>query len=200
MHRFRAPVALTAVAAAFALVGTPATAAATPFTAPVFKATHNSYSGNVDGAKGSNAYQLDHGVRFVEFDIHDNGYATAHDYGIGHGSPGDLVDHTGNPASSNLRDWLNVVGTWSAAHPTAAPIVVMLDLKDDLTDNPSSSAGNLAAVNQELQAAFGSRLLLAKNTPAERPRTRCAARCSRSSPATAARVPRTAATSATTPP
>ncbi|MFI5613649.1 hypothetical protein [Amycolatopsis sp. NPDC051903] len=166
MHRFRASVALAAAAAAFALVGTPATAAATPFTATVFKATHNSYSGNVDGAKGSIAYQLGHGVRFVEFDVHDNGYATAHDYGIGHSSPGDLVDHAGNPASNNLRDWLAVVGTWSAAHPTAAPIVVMLDLKDDLTDNQSLAAGNLAAVNQELQAAFGPRLLLAKDYPA----------------------------------
>ncbi|MET7995203.1 hypothetical protein ABZU76_30330 [Amycolatopsis sp. NPDC005232] len=166
MHRFRAPVALAAAATAFALVTAPATAAATPFTSTTFKATHNSYSGDVDGAKGSITYQLDHGVRFVEFDIHDNGYATTHDYGIGHGSPGDLVDHAGNPASNNLRDWLAVVNTWSAAHPTAAPIVVMLDLKDDLTDNTSFAAGNLAAVNQELQTAFGPRLLLAKDYPA----------------------------------
>ncbi|MEU4672282.1 hypothetical protein AB0F91_30965 [Amycolatopsis sp. NPDC023774] len=57
------------------------------------------------------AHQLDHGVRLVEFDIHDNGYASTHDYGIGHGSPGDLVDHTGKPASDNLRDWLAVVNT-----------------------------------------------------------------------------------------
>ncbi|MEV6896606.1 hypothetical protein [Amycolatopsis sp. NPDC051372] len=166
MHRFRAPVALAAAATAFALVTAPATAAGTPFTSTIFKATHNSYSGDVDGAKGSITYQLDHGVRFVEFDIHDNGYATTHDYGIGHGSPGDLVDHAGNPSSNNLRDWLAVVNTWSAAHSTAAPIVVMLDLKDDLTDNTSFAAGNLAAVNQKLQTAFGPRLLLAKDYPA----------------------------------
>src|SRR5437763_1583944 len=47
-----------------------------PFASAVFRATHNSYSGNVDGSKGSIVSQLDRGVRFLEFDIHDNGYAT----------------------------------------------------------------------------------------------------------------------------
>ncbi|HEY2061985.1 MAG TPA: hypothetical protein VGH57_26685 [Amycolatopsis sp.] len=169
MLRFRTP-ALAALAMLTGTVllttGAAPASAAQPFTSTVFKATHNSYSGNVDGAKGAISYQLDHGVRFIEFDVHDNGYATSHDYGIGHGSPGDLVDHAGNPASNNLRDWLAVVNTWSAAHPAAAPIVVMLDLKDDLTDNPSYAAGNLTAVNQEIQSAFGSRLLAAKDYPA----------------------------------
>ncbi|GIH16313.1 hypothetical protein Raf01_44850 [Rugosimonospora africana] len=138
-----------------------------PFASAVFRATHNSYSGNLDGGKGSIASQLDGGVRFIEFDIHDNGYATNHDYSIGHDAPGDLVDHSGgNPASNLLRDWLQTVSTWSAAHPTAAPLLVMLDLKDDLTDNTSYAAGNLAALNRELTDAFGSRLLLAKDVPA----------------------------------
>src|SRR6266498_1152297 len=75
-----------------------------PFTSAVFLATHNSFSGNVDGAKNSITYQLDHGVRFIELDIHDNGYATNHDYSVGHDSPGDAVDHAGNPASNLLRD------------------------------------------------------------------------------------------------
>jgi hypothetical protein len=146
-----------------AVVASPANAAA-EFTSSVFAATHNSYSGDVDGAKKSITYQLDHGVRFVEFDIHDNGYAENHDYSIGHSSPGDLVDHTGgNPASSLLHDWLNVVAGWSGAHPGAAPIVVMLDLKDDLTDNQSFAAGNLTALNQELRTALGTKMLQAKD-------------------------------------
>jgi hypothetical protein len=137
-----------------------------PFASAVFRATHNSYSGNLDGAKGSIVSQLNSGVRFIEFDIHDNGYATNHDYSIGHDAPGDLVDHSGgNPASNLLRDWLGTVSAWSAAHPTAAPLLVMLDLKDDLTDNTSFAAGNLAALNQELTGAFGSRLLLARDVP-----------------------------------
>lgn len=135
----------------------------TSFASAVFRSTHNSYSGDVDGAKGSITYQLDHGVRFVEFDIHDNGYATGHDYGIGHNSPGDAVDHGGNPASNNLRDWLSVVNQWSDAHPSAAPIVVMLDLKDDLTDNQSYAAGNLAALNDEITGVFGANLARARD-------------------------------------
>jgi hypothetical protein len=136
-----------------------------PFASAVFRATHNSYSGNLDGGKGPIVGQLDGGVRFLEFDIHDNGYATNHDYSIGHDAPGDLVDRAGNPASNLLRDWLQTVSTWSAAHPAAAPLLVMLDLKDELTDNTSFAAGNLAALNQELSDVFGSRLLRAGDVP-----------------------------------
>jgi hypothetical protein len=167
----RLPALATAVLTASALLtaGT-AHAASPPFPASVFRATHNSYSGNVDGAKNSLAYQLDHGVRFLELDVHDNGYTTSHDYAIGHDSPGNLVDHGGgNPASNDLRDWLAVVNTWSAQHPAAAPVVVMLDLKDDLTDNPSFAAGNLTALNQELESVFGARLLRAQDYPAAQP-------------------------------
>jgi hypothetical protein len=150
--------------------GQAAHAAGPAFAASVFRATHNSYSGNVDGAKNSLAHQLDNGVRFLELDVHDNGYATSHDYAVGHDSPGNLVDHSGgNPASNNLRDWLTVVNTWSAQHPAAAPIVVMLDLKDDLTDNPTYAAGNLTALNQELESVFGGRLLRAQDYPAAQP-------------------------------
>jgi hypothetical protein len=162
--------AVTALTTAALLTGGTAEAASPPFTGSVFRATHNSYSGSVDGAKNSIAYQLDHGVRFIEYDIHDNGYATSHDYGVGHDSPGNAVDHSGgNPASNNLRDWLSTVNTWSAAHPAAAPIVVMLDLKDNLTDNANFAAGNLVAVNQELESVFGARLLRAQDYPAGSP-------------------------------
>lgn len=140
-----------------------------PFASAIFKATHNSYSGDVDGAKHSIPYQLANGVRFIELDVHDNGYDSNHDYAIGHSGPGDLVDHNGNPASNNLRDWLGVVAGWSSANPTHAPIVVMLDLKDDLTDNPSFAAGNMTALNTELTDVFGSQLLLAKDYPGALP-------------------------------
>jgi len=148
---------LTALTAATALIASPQ--ASQPFVESVFLATHNSYSGNVDGAKNSIPYQLDHGVRFVELDVHDNDYAANHDYSIGHSSPGDLVDHVGNPASNLLHDWLAMIAGWSTAHPTHAPLVVMLDLKDDLTDNADFAAGDLTALNEELQTAFGSSLL-----------------------------------------
>jgi hypothetical protein len=130
-----------------------------PFASAIFRATHNSYSGNVGGTRGSITGQLDSGVRSIEFDIHDDAYTTNHDYSIGHSAPGDQVDHTGNPASNLLRDWLQTVSAWSAAHPTAAPILVMVDIKDDLTDNTSFAAGNLAALNKEFSDVFGSRLV-----------------------------------------
>jgi hypothetical protein len=163
------PVAAVCAALFVSVLGGLGAAAATgatesadrPFTSAIFQSTHNSYSGDVDGSKGSLSYQLDHGVRFLELDVHDNGYAGNHDYSIGHDSPGNLVDHAGNPASNLLRDWLNTVAAWSSAHPAHAPLVVMLDLKDDLTDNQSDAAGNLTALNRELRAAFGSALLRA---------------------------------------
>ncbi|QKV80929.1 hypothetical protein [Amycolatopsis sp. Hca4] len=166
----RLPALATAALTAALLTPATAHAASPPFPSSVFRATHNSYSGNVDGAKNSLAYQLDHGVRFLELDVHDNGYASSLDYAVGHDSPGNLVDHGGgNPASNSLRDWLAVVNGWSVQHPAAAPIVVMLDLKDDLTDNPSFAAGNLTALNQELESVFGSRLLKAQDYPAAQP-------------------------------
>jgi hypothetical protein len=170
MPRSRTVLSVLAVATSALLISGNAEASADPpLPSAIFRATHNSYSGNVDGAKNSIAYQLDRGIRFIELDIHDNGYATSHDYSIGHDSPGNLVDHTGNPASNLLRDWLNVINTWSAQHPTAAPIVVALDVKDDLTDNTSYAAGNLAALNQELTSVFGSRLFWAKDYPTSPP-------------------------------
>ena len=166
--------AVVALGAAVVLVAVPATTPAAavptalpgdglPFASAVFRATHNSYSGNVDGSKGSIVEQLNRGVRFLEFDIHDNGYATNRDYSIGHDAVGEKVDHAGNPATNLLRDWLRTVSVWSAAHPTHAPLLVMLDLKDDLTDNTSFAAGNPTALNKELSDAFGSRLLRAQD-------------------------------------
>src|SRR5262249_43159186 len=128
-------------------------------TSVVYRATHNSYSGDVDGAKGPILTQLDGGVRFIELDVHDNGYDSLHDYQIGHGAPGDLVDHSGgNPASNGLRDWLAPIADWSARNASHAGLVVMLDLKDDLTDNTSYAAGNLGALDVELVSAFGAQL------------------------------------------
>ncbi|MFF4620560.1 PI-PLC domain-containing protein [Nonomuraea jabiensis] len=170
MLRSRTVLSVLSLAASALLISGPAEAQADPpLPSAIFRATHNSYSGNVAGAKNSIAYQLDHGIRFLELDIHDNGYATSNDYSIGHDSPGNQVDHTGNPASNLLRDWLNAINNWSAQHPAAAPIVVALDIKDDLTDNTSYAAGNLAALNQELVSVFGPRLLWAKDYPATPP-------------------------------
>lgn len=163
--RSRVAVLAAAVLLALAPVGAPRAAYAAaagddlPFAGAVFRATHNSYSGNIGGARGSIGQQLDSGVRYVELDVWSGSYASSGDYQIGHGSAGDQVDHAGgNPAGNGLRAWLTTVGTWSAAHPAAAPVTVMLDLKDDLTSRASSAAGNFAALNQEVADVFGARL------------------------------------------
>src|SRR4051812_7686345 len=113
----------------------------------VVAATHNSYSG---GDRGSLTHQLDHGVRFVELDVHDNDFGQA-GYRVGHDEPGDAVEHSGgNPPGNGLGEWLQVIADWSAQQRTHVPIVVALDLKDPLTDNPSYRDGNPAALNDAL--------------------------------------------------
>jgi hypothetical protein len=136
-----------------------------PFASAVFRASHNSYSGNIGGARGSIGQQLDSGVRYVELDVWSGSFASTGDYQIGHNSAGDQVDHTGgNPAGNQLEDWLTTVGTWSAAHPAAAPVTVMLDLKDDLTTRATAASGNFAALNQEIGDVFGPRLVRGLDT------------------------------------
>ncbi|KUL31960.1 PI-PLC domain-containing protein [Actinoplanes awajinensis] len=138
-----------------------------PFAGAVFRATHNSYSGDIAGARGSITEQLDAGVRFLEYDVWSGDHASAGDYRIGHSKAGDQVDHTGgNPAGDQLRAWLTVVNDWSAGHPAAAPITVLLDLKDDLTARTSYQNGNLAALNDEIGDVFGGRLVRGLDTPA----------------------------------
>src|SRR5262249_50484736 len=119
------------------------------------------------GMKGPILQQLDWGSRFVELDIYHTNYAALGDYQLGHDAPDDdEVDHGGgNPASALLRDWLTVVATWSAAHPDAAPIVVMLDLKTDLGGAASYAAGTFMALNDELTSVLGGQIFPATEAP-----------------------------------
>ncbi|MFD2348739.1 hypothetical protein ACFSTC_04000 [Nonomuraea ferruginea] len=82
-----AAVLATVLMSALLTAGPAGAAADPPLPSAIFRATHNSYSGDLDGARGSITRQLDQGVRFIELDIHDNGYATARDYAIGHDAP-----------------------------------------------------------------------------------------------------------------
>ncbi|MEZ4220127.1 MAG: hypothetical protein R3B13_04290 [Polyangiaceae bacterium] len=126
------------------------------YTDAAFYASHNSYSPGTD--LGSLTDQLDAGVRFLELDVHDNDYA-AQGFRVGHDAPGNAVAlGAGNPTTAKLPDWLSTIATWSKAHPTHAPITLGLDLKDSLEDNPSYAAGNLAALNQVIEQAFGGAL------------------------------------------
>ncbi len=115
-----------------------------------FRASHNSYSGH---ERGSLEGQLDAGVRCVELDFHDNGFKELNDYRVGHLKGGAEVDHIApNPPDSLLTSWLRVVVSWSAAHPGHAPLTIILDSKDDLTENTN---GDLADFNSRLEEVFG---------------------------------------------
>lgn len=123
------------------------------------RATHNSYSGNEGGERGSIWKQLDKGIRCLEFDFRVDNYATLGDYQLGHLLPGHQVarglkdtNGPGNPDTLALGDWLGVVEGWCRAHPTEGPIVLILDSKDDLTPG---TPGDLADFNGLLTRVFG---------------------------------------------
>ena len=99
------------------------------------------------------------GVRLLELDIHDNDFENVGDYRIGHDSPSDeVILGGGNPLSSALTAWLVAVREWSEDNSGHAPITIVIDLKDDLTDNQSFDAGNLGALNAMISAGIGERL------------------------------------------
>jgi hypothetical protein len=120
-----------------------------------FGATHNSYSGGV--SRGSALGP----IRCVELDFHDNGYDDFRDYRVGHGWPGDQTAFgDGNPTSPLLRDWLGLIRQWSVDHEGHVPITIVLDAKDDLTDN--DEGGDLEDLNETLQSVLGGRLFTAE--------------------------------------
>jgi hypothetical protein len=118
-----------------------------------YLSTHNSYSGGKDKRRSLDK-QLEAGVRCIEFDFHDDAYRQVLDYRVGHGGPGEEVDQTPtNPAEDlRLTAWLNVLAKWSAGRAGHAPITIVLDAKDPLTDNPTG--GDPADLNATLDRVF----------------------------------------------
>lgn len=146
--------------ASLALAALPAAGQSYP--AVNFAATHNSYSGNISGQRGTIDAQLSGGVRFIEYDINLGNYTSNQDYQIGHGSPGSQVDHTApNPSTNNLAAWLQMLASWSDQNQGHAPIALLLDSKDDLSSQSSPAQGNPSALNAELQQNLGSRMFTA---------------------------------------
>ena len=132
----------------------------TAFHEASFKATHNSYSGNIAGERGSLVEQLDAGVRSIELDLHTDNFAAVGDYEIGHDTPGAEVWHQGgNPAGNRFSDWLGVIASWSRKNQRHAPITLVLDIKSGWGSLPNAAAGNHGAVNARLANAFGGSLV-----------------------------------------
>lgn len=118
-----------------------------------YRASHNTYSG---GARGSLLDQLNANVRCIEFDFHDNDFKIFDDYRIGHLKPGAEVElGPPNPPDHKLGSWLTAVADWSKANPGHDPITIVLDAKDDLTDNTDA---DLEELNCRLKKIFGTSL------------------------------------------
>lgn len=129
-----------------------------------FRATHNSYSGDIQGQRGSIVDQLNSGVRCLELDISAAGFASVGDYQMGHDHPGDQVWHGGgNPPSVLFTDWIRQIAQWSGRHKGHAPIQLLLDTKDNFNEQPSAATGNHGALNTSLTHVFGNSLLLPKD-------------------------------------
>ena len=128
----------------------------------VFACSHNSYEG---GARGSVPHQLSIGCRLVELDIWSRDYSSARDFRIGHAWPGNSVmEGDGNPDTDHLRAWLAQLAAWRSENPSAAPLTLTLDLKDDLSRN-ANGQGSFADLEAELEEAFGSALYTASDWP-----------------------------------
>lgn len=94
----------------------------------IFRATHNSYSGQ---DRRSVRHQLERGVRVLELDVISPEYER-YGYRVGHGLPGiGVVEGEGNPLDDRLTSWLEVVGEWADAHPSSAPVTIIVDPKSD---------------------------------------------------------------------
>ncbi len=120
--------------------------------------THNSYSG---GARGSIVAQLNRGIRCIEFDFHDNDFEGVGDYRLGHTSHDSEVElGGGNPRTSELTQWLELVAQWSDDHAGHGPLIVLLDAKDNLKDNLNPESGNLGRLNDIVRTTLGQRLYL----------------------------------------
>ena len=131
--------------------------AALPLDQITLLASHNSYSG---GARRSIWAQLEGGVRFLELDVHDDDFDAEDDFRIGHLWVGEAVSTEGeNPDTALLGPWLEQIAQWSRAHVDHSPLILVLDLKDNLVDNPGPEHGNLGALNARLEGIFGDALL-----------------------------------------
>jgi hypothetical protein len=95
-----------------------------------FKTSHNSYEHSVRD-------QLNHGVRGLEYDIHDDQIQEKEDFEVYHlkNNFDVLLGEEGNPTDFLLSNWLKVINTWSIEQNNEhAPITLFLELKDSLVD------------------------------------------------------------------
>jgi hypothetical protein len=125
----------------------------------IFKTTHSSYTG---GARKSIHFQLDSGVRCLEFDIHCynpllTGFPVVEDFQLGHNKPNEEVSQAeDNPHSISLSDWIDILVNWAKKNPDHAPITLCLDIKENFVK--ADPDFNLTLLNSRIHNKLNRRL------------------------------------------
>jgi hypothetical protein len=101
-----------------------------PYHQAFFKTSHNSFNKSI-------RKQLNHGVRGLEYDIHDNRIQELNDFEVYH-LPRHVdvaIDVDGNPGDLLLSNWLTLLKDWSDEQDYQhAPITLFIELKDCIVD------------------------------------------------------------------
>ena len=101
-----------------------------PYHKAFFKTSHNSF--NISIRK-----QLNHGVRGLEYDIHDDRIQEVGDFEVYHlpKHVDTAINVDGNPGNLLLSNWLTLLKDWSYEQSNDhAPITLFIELKDCIVD------------------------------------------------------------------
>ena len=101
-----------------------------PYHQAFFKTSHNSFNMSI-------RKQLNHGVRGLEYDIHDNKIQELEDFEVYHlpKHVGTAINVDGNPGDLLLSSWLTLLKDWSDEQNNEhAPITLFIELKDCIVD------------------------------------------------------------------
>jgi hypothetical protein len=117
-----------------------------------FKTSHNSFNMSV-------RKQLNHGVRGLEYDIHDSRIQKLGDFEVYH-LPRHVdaaINIDGNPGDLLLSNWLKLLRNWSdEQNREHAPITLFIEFKDSIVDenNEPSELYGIKKLNQVILDAL----------------------------------------------
>ena len=123
-----------------------------PYHQAFFKTSHNSFNMSI-------RKQLDHGVRGLEYDIHDDKIQEINDFEVYH-LPRHVdaaINVDGNPGDLLLTNWLKLLKDWSDEQNNEhAPITLFIELKDCIIDenNEPSELYGIKKLNKVILEAL----------------------------------------------
>ncbi len=128
-----------------------------PYHKAYFKASHNSYKLPIREL-------LNHGVRGLEYDIHDDKIQQFDDFEVYHlkNNFGVLLNEKGNPDNYLFSEWLQVINNWSNDQKNNhAPITLFIELKDNIIDsnNTPDELYGIKKLNKIIEDSFSFKYL-----------------------------------------